>query len=112
MIKVNNLKGHRFYFKEGKVCGRSEVIVADRRDPMFGVPIIDPPFGAILLVPGDPGEVLIEHQIESSYTVMRHVTDWHIIPVTPSRALAQKILDEELPEENWDDDYSWDLISA
>lgn len=98
--------GKLFYFigdADGfRVVPQSRVLAPD------GAPVIDPPFGAVLLMPGSPGAVWLEFQPAGRDCLFRHVEGWWNISPRPTRQDAEAILKEELatlddPDCQWGD---------
>lgn len=122
------VSGTRFFFQgnaENFRIVRPEEIMVGRRHGGRGAtfdctPTVDPPFGAVLLIPGDPGSVWVEYYVqEGNYTTgyFREVDDCWPITTMPSREYAREILEEELatfgdPDCRWTDDTNAGLICA
>lgn len=99
------VSGSRFFFvgdaRTVRVVGREDVMVGRRNSGRGGEfdcsPMIDPPFGAILLIPGsEKGTIWIEYYTREG-TFFRVVEDWWPVKSTGmTRNYAREVLEEEL----------------
>lgn len=121
------VSGTRFFFigdaESVRIVGRDDVMVGRLRSGRSGqfdcTPIVDPPFGAILLIPEqeEKGTVWIEYYTREG-KFFRVVEEWWPVKATGmTREYAKEILEEELStfgdsNYKWSDQTTANLIGA